>query len=113
MRHAFDKVVSMGQYLTLLGLLPEIDKGPVTLNFRQYILFLILMDCACQLLLGDHEEDFIEGLEQVKVNAGLRKEFMKAAQANVKGAMEDFKKNRSKITPLENLHDWNRIFFGG
>lgn len=110
-REIFNNYFSLSNYITLEFLLPKSDKGPISLNSNQYILFLIILDCTCQLLVGDHAEEFYEGLKKVGINAERRKIFMKSAQQILKIEKEHFKETNSVVTPLETRYDWNKIFF--
>jgi hypothetical protein len=110
-RDILNNIVSIDQYLTLRYLLPKSDKSDISLNLRQYILLLMLLDCVCQLLVGDHDYEFIKGLDKVGVNAEIRRKFLKEAPLKYKESMEHFKEINSEVPFLKVARDWNRIFF--
>jgi hypothetical protein len=108
-RTKFNDFCGLSQYTTLKYLLPKMDKGPLTLNNREYFLFLALIDCACQLLLGDRGDYLFEGLEKVGVDASLRAMFLSNAQKHYNNSLDYFRKKDITISFLEKPRDWNMV----
>ncbi len=108
---ALNEIVGINQFVTLKHRMMKLAKEETILNNRQHVLFLLLLDCTCQLLLGDNGEEFYDGLDGVKINAQSRLLFLKEAQKFYAQAMKNYKENGSKIPFLEKTRDWNRVFF--
>jgi hypothetical protein len=110
-RNALNSIVSINQYITVKHHMVMVDAGPVTFNFRQHLTFLMLLDCTCQMLVGDHDYEFFKGLELVNVDAEARKLYLKTAQSFYKDTLDNFKKNNITVTFLEKTRNWNQVFF--
>jgi hypothetical protein len=110
-QQAFNRVANLCHYITLKNRLLKMFEGEVTLSMSQYFLFLAFMDCASQLLVGEHDQDFIEGLKTLKVDDEALKMYLKMSREHYKGALEHFDKNNITVTYLKHTRNWNSVFF--
>jgi hypothetical protein len=105
------EVVSVSFYLTVRNKITDMKPKKIKLDLRQYICFLTLMDCVCQLLVGDHDSDFTEELKKEKCNEEYIIKFLSIAQEHYKEAIDTFKKLDLNILNLKEKRDWNKHFF--
>jgi hypothetical protein len=105
------EIISVSFYLTVRNKIADIKPKKIKLDLRQYICFLTLMDCVCQLLVGDHDSDFKEQLKKEKCDEEYIIKFLSLAQEHYKDAMDTFKKLDLNIINLKEKRDWNKHFF--
>ncbi len=110
-QQVLNEIVGINQLITLKHRMMKLAREKTILNNRQAILFLLFLDCTCQLLLGDNGEEFYDGLDVIKIDAETRLFFLKEAQKFYAQALNRYKENGSKIPFLEKTRDWNRVFF--
>ncbi len=105
------EIISVSFYLTVKNKITDGRPKKIKLDLRQYICFLILMDCVCQLLVGDHDLDFKEELKKEKCDEEYIIKFLSLAQEHSKDARDTFKKLDINILNFEEKIDWNKHFF--
>ncbi len=110
-RHAVKNIFSDCHFQTMRNLFWKMHEKEVILNLKYFFLFFSLVDATCQLLVGDHAEDFYEDLLKSNITPENRILFLKEAQKHYKDAIEFLEKNNIEAPFLKKTRDWNRVFF--
>lgn len=85
-----------------------IDTGNVVLSGAHTVYYLICLDCALQLLVGDHEDRF-EMLVRDGLNPEMRRSFISWGTKYFETWHENLKKTGSNITNFDRRPDWNSV----
>jgi hypothetical protein len=105
----FTEVVPVPLYHTVKMKCMEIDKGEIKLSLYHTAFFLVCLDCALQLMLGDHEQELLTSLNGTGLSIASRDIFIEEGSI----LLRDFKKQTKSagvhITFLDKRYDWNAL----
>ena len=87
----------------------QIAKQKVELSLKETVLFLILMDAALQLLVGDHYDKLLPGLEAKKFDAKDRDFCIAFNSGFIKQFKKSMKADGARIINLEKQYNWNAM----
>lgn len=105
----FGEVIPEPLYFTLKMKCLEIKDKEVQLSVFHSIFFLMCLDCALQLMLGDHEAELISKLRQRGFNEANRQLFISEGSKWFSLLKEEFLKINFNISDAELKKDWNRL----
>jgi hypothetical protein len=105
----FIKVIPEPVYFTVKMKCLDIKTQTVALSLYHTIFFLICLDCALQLVLGDHEQELVKRLESRGMNDINRQSFIKEGAKLLDMYRQNLIKSGSSITNLEVRYDWNSL----
>jgi hypothetical protein len=105
----FGEVIPEPLYFTLKLKCIEIKSKDVQLSVFHTLFFLICLDCALQLFLGDHETELISWLGERGLNEETRKIFISEGAKWFNILKEEFEKINLNISDAELKKDWNRL----
>jgi hypothetical protein len=108
---AFSNIIRLPNYVTLRCIIEKVAPGnPQTINVGRALTLLLCIECASQLLTGDHLPALEPALDKAKFDHSIRKEFLRQAQEFVKDSLDAFKKANSTFVDMEEEYrDWNEI----
>ncbi|MEP7169615.1 MAG: hypothetical protein ABI855_09630 [Bacteroidota bacterium] len=108
---AFSKIIPLRSYVTLRCIVERSSPDkPQTINVGRMLLLMLCIECASQLLTGDHLPALEPALDKVKFDHAIRREFLRQAQEFVKDVLDEFKKINSTFVDMEEeFRDWNAL----
>jgi hypothetical protein len=105
----FTEVVPEPVYHTVKMKCMEIDKGEIKLSLYHTAFFLVSLDCALQLILGDNEQELLTSLHATGLSLENRDMFIEEGSI----LLRDFKKHTKSVGAhipfLEKRYDWNAM----
>jgi hypothetical protein len=105
----FKDCVPEPKYHTVKMKCMEIDHNEVTLSWYHTIFFLNCLDCALQLMLGDHEQKLLASLGPKGLTIQNRDLFVREGAKIFDSYIEEFKKTGKIIIDIDKKYDWNRL----
>ena len=81
----------------------------VKLNLLESTHFILCMDCALNLLLGDHAPLLTEAIAANGMTKANEEIYIKEASEFMKGVRETLEKSQATITNLAERPDWNSL----
>jgi hypothetical protein len=108
-RKQFKDCVPESKYHTVKMKCKEIDNQEVTLSWYYTFYFLNCLDCALQLMLGDHEQKLLASLGP-KGLTDQNRDFLIREGAKILDDFNNDFKNTGKVTiDVDKKYDWNRL----
>ena len=103
--------IHTGAFFTLKTSLFQLneDQQPLEMKWKYYIVFLLCVDCACHLLLGEHAEYLVEDLERAGDYKERIKLFLKWAEMYLSRIKQNMKETNVNIEVLYMDSDWNEL----
>ncbi len=108
-REAIMEYVPLPRYETIKLKCLEIDRQNVSLTWVETIFFFLCLDCALQLLLGEHADTLIPQMEELGMIELRRNEYVAFSSDMVKGLKTTLKEGGMTISNLEQQIDWNSL----
>ena len=105
----FKVCVGEARYHTLKMKCMEIDHNEVTLSWYHTIYFLYCLDCALQLMLGDHEQKLLASLGPKGLTNQNRDLFVIEGAKIFDSYIEEFKKTGKITIDIDKKYDWNKL----
>ena len=105
----FTKVVPEPIYHTVRMKAMKIVSEEVNLSMYHTSYFLICLDCALQLILGEAEQELLTSLHSKGLTIENRDIFIKEGSYILNYFHEALRKKNSRVSNLENRYDWNRL----
>jgi hypothetical protein len=106
---AFEKAVPIGGYLTMREHCLKINNSSVKLNWYLTTYFVLSLDCALQLLIGDHYETIKAEIEKEGLDEPTRSQFIESGSKLLETLMNIFAEKNFMIANLEQRYDWNSL----
>ena len=105
----FGEVIPEPLYFTIKMKCLEIKDKDVQLSIFHTIFFLMCLDCALQLVLGDHEAELISKLGERGLNETNRQLFISEGSKWFNVLKEEFLKINFNLSDEALKNDWNRL----
>jgi hypothetical protein len=105
----FKDCVPEPKYHTVKMKCIEIDHKDVTLSWYHTVFFLNCLDCALQLMLGDHEQKLLASLGPKGITDQNRDLFIREGAKILDDYNDEFKKTGKITIDIEKKYDWNRL----
>jgi hypothetical protein len=105
----FDKAVPEYLYHTVRMKAMKIVSEEVNLSMYYTTYFLICLDCALQLILGEAEQELLTSLQSKGLTLENRDIFIKEGSNILNYFLEALREKNSSVNKLEEKHDWNRL----
>ncbi|HLG36389.1 MAG TPA: hypothetical protein VI757_16040 [Bacteroidia bacterium] len=107
---SFGERIPVHKYVTLRCFIDAAKKKPQRINVGQLLCFMLCIDCASQLLTGEHLAALEPRLNECKFDENIRKEYLKEAQQFIKDILDQMKAKDGKFVDLEEDQcDWNSM----
>jgi hypothetical protein len=107
-RAVFHEVFPSSLYYTTRFKCLEISKGDVDLVMSQNVVFQTCMDCALQMLVGNHFETLLSSAGMRVFSEEVQSRFLKFGTSFLEGTRRELQKNGVEITNLNERYDWNK-----
>jgi len=104
-----EKVMAPTAYVTMRAECFLIKDGPVHLNWASTTYLFISIDCALQLLLGEHAGKLEKAISKYGLTEEARKAFIIHAGRILPAAKQQLKTDGMEISNLDVLYDWNKM----
>lgn len=105
----FNKAVPEYLYHTVRMKAMKIVSEEVNLSMYYTSYFLICLDCALQLILGEAEQEIITSLHSKGLTIENRDIFIQGGSYILDYFRESLRKKNSRVINLENRYDWNQL----
>jgi hypothetical protein len=96
-------------YYTLKLRCITIDEETVNLPLMQTMFFLICLDCALQLMVGQYSDRLLDLLTNRGLTPDARKTFLRQGSEYLSYIREEMQKSRTTLSNYENRPEWDRI----
>lgn len=111
-REAIEEKIPFPKYLTLYLACKEInDEELIGLNFLEMVYYLICLDCALQLLVGDKSDILIARLAENGMDETQSKQFLSSGGQFFKSFRDQLANQNIVFNDLYNLADWNKLIY--
>lgn len=108
-RSMFNTAMPMTMYYTLKLNCLKIDTEDIQMTWLNTVHFMLAMDCALQLLLGDHFDKLQPGIERKGLTPENQKAFISFATKMINDLNETLHTSGATIENLEVRRDWNAM----
>jgi hypothetical protein len=108
-RNAIATYVPLPSYETVKWKCIQIDKQNVQLTWMDTMFLFLCLDCALQLLLGDHADTLTPGIEKFGMSELRRQEYITFSSEMLRVIKNQMKDKAFTILNLEDQIDWNRL----
>lgn len=108
-QNVFTGIIPLVRYNTLKLKTINIASEEVAFSWLQVVYFLLAMDAALQLMVGDHLDAMTDQLEALGLTEPTRVEYLKQASNMLAEIKEDMRQADMQIVNLEQVYDWNSL----
>ena len=108
-REIFNEIIPVPYYYTLKMNCLEIDKENVQLTWLHTIFYFLCMECALQMLIGDHYETLKPAVETRGLDSTNATSFISFGTKLLADLQEHLKSSGATISNLEKKYDWNNL----
>ena len=105
----FQKVMSLTCYYSLKLDCFKINHHPVDLTIYYSTMFLLCLDLALQMMMGDLEPKLLEVLKNQGMTPELRDEYIEYSAQFYEKSLKKLADSHTTITNLEERYDWNSL----
>jgi hypothetical protein len=105
----FTEVVPEPIYHTVKMKCIEIESGEVKLSLYHTAFFLVCLDCALQLILGDNESELLSSLHSQGLSNANREMFIAEGSQLLRDFKNQTKRAGVRIPFLEKRYNWNQL----
>ncbi len=104
-----EQIIPPNFYLTLRGELNKLDKGPVGINYKQFIFLIVAIECVCHILTTEHLDYMEARLDEMNFGEQYRKEYIQVAEPFARDSKANIKKGGMTIGNWEIAYDWDKL----
>lgn len=108
-RNQLNKQIPIPYFYTLKVKCLVLEKEKINLTWMQTVFFFLSMECALQMLIGDHYEKLISSLEVKGITNKDCDSFISYGTKLLAEMHAHLKKMGTNISNLEEKHDWNLL----
>jgi len=107
-RKVFHAIIPSSVYFTTKLNCIKISEGDVNLVMSHNVVFQTCMDCALQMMLGDHLETLLPSIAKRGFTKEMQSQFLKSGTHFLEGSREELHNKGVEITNLNERYDWNK-----
>ncbi|MGE0635100.1 MAG: hypothetical protein AB7G44_00990 [Bacteroidia bacterium] len=108
-RNALGNYMTVEIYQTLKWKCLHIENEDVQLSWFHTVLFFLCLDCALQLLLGEHADKLTPRLEKYGMIPSIQKDYIKFSSDMLRNLKQQMKNGGMIVSNLDEQIDWNSL----